>query len=99
MIRLAVTEDRRDGRVAEPHRRLMMAVLQTVWDDCRGTAYRRKTGPGSAPTLQAARHAIAYATSTDRRWPFSFENICEALGLDADRLRRELDKETGGLMR
>jgi hypothetical protein len=28
--------------------------------------------------------------STDRTWPFSFENLCEALGIDADALRLEL---------
>jgi hypothetical protein len=28
--------------------------------------------------------------SKDRTWPFSFENLCDALGLDAGGLRREL---------
>src|SRR5262249_14598525 len=28
--------------------------------------------------------------STDRRWPYSFENICAALGLDARGIRRRL---------
>ena len=32
--------------------------------------------------------------STDRTWPFSFENLCAALDLDASHLRRELRKET-----
>ena len=82
-------------RTAEPYRRLMAAVLQTVLDDCRGSAHRRRAGRGPSTNVQAARHAIAYVVSTDRAWPFSFENICEALGLDADRLRRELHKESG----
>lgn len=82
------------GRVAEPHRRLMAAVLQTVLDDCRGTSRQRKTGAGPATDVQAARHAIAYLASKDRVWPFSFENICEALGLDPDSLRRELQTRT-----
>jgi len=34
---------------------------------------------------------MAYVASTDRAWPFSFENLCEALGLDAGCLREELD--------
>ena len=28
--------------------------------------------------------------SKDRVWPFSFENLCDALDLDADTLRRAL---------
>jgi hypothetical protein len=28
--------------------------------------------------------------SDDRTWPFSFENICEAVGLDAGTLRNGL---------
>jgi hypothetical protein len=84
-----------DARLVEPHRRLMVAVLQTVLDDCRGSAHRRKAGRGPGADPQGTDHAIAYTTSTDRVWPFSFENICEALGLDADSLRRELHKENG----
>lgn len=72
----------------------MVAVLQTVLDDCRGTTRQRKAGAEPATDVQATRHAIAYLTSTDRAWPFSFENICEALGLDSGSLRRELQTRT-----
>ena len=72
--------------VGEPERRLMMAVLQTVLDDCQGSPYRRAAG---RPTNQRARQmALAYVSNTDRTWLFSFENICEAVGLDAIHLRR-----------
>jgi len=77
-------------RPAEPHRRLMAAVLRAVVDDCRGgSAYRRATGKGiiEAPSI---RKAVAYVASTDRTWPFSFENLCDALGLDVTTLRHEL---------
>ncbi len=77
-------------RVGDPHRRLMAAVLRAVVDDCRGgTPYRRTTGHGVVGA-GAVRKAVAYVASTDRTWPFSFENLCEALGLDAGALRREL---------
>ena len=93
---LTVTELRRvDARLVEPYRRLMVAVLQTVWHDCRESGHRRRAGLGPATNLSAAREAIAYVASTDRAWPFSFENICEALGLDAGGLRRKLHKEGG----
>jgi hypothetical protein len=71
---------------SDPHRRLMAAVLQTVVDDWRG-------GNGR---LVASRHSVAagaYLASTDRVWPFSFENVCEALGLDPGSLRRELGQQ------
>jgi hypothetical protein len=77
-------------RVGEPHKRLMAAVLRAVVDDCRGgSVYRRSTGQGVVGA-GAVRKAVAYVASTDRSWPFSFENLCEALGLDAGALRREL---------
>lgn len=75
----------------DPHKRLMAAVLQAVVDDCRGgTAYRRSVGYGTIDARNIDR-ANAYVASTDRTWPFSFENLCEALGLDATGLREALD--------
>lgn len=77
------------SRLIEPHRRLMAAVLQTVVDDCRGSVYRRSRGY-EPPDLRGVHKAQAYMANGDREWPFSFENLCEALGLDADGLRQEL---------
>jgi hypothetical protein len=76
----------------DPYKRLMAAVLQRAVDDCRGSSYRRATG--CPPTSGGSRRALAYMASTDRTWPFSFENLCAALDLDASHLRRELGKET-----
>jgi hypothetical protein len=78
------------GRLAEPHRRLMVAVLRTVVDDRRGgSVYRRAVGYAAVDT-RCVHKAIAYVASTDRTWPFSFENLCDALGLDSNVLRQEL---------
>jgi len=76
--------------LVEPHKQLMAAVLQTVIDDCRGSSHRRAAGYDVAANPKAVRRAVAYMTSTDRSWPFSFENLCEALALDAASLRREM---------
>jgi len=76
-----------DGRRMEPHKRLMLAVLQTVVDDCRRLVVR---AAGGSAERRMTEEAKAYIASTDRNWPFSFENLCEAMGLDADCLRREL---------
>ena len=81
---------RPDANLATPQRRLMMAVLQTVLDDCQGTAYARATGGTSKKDERAVRQAIAYLESRDRSWPYSFDNICEAIGLDAEGIRRTL---------
>ena len=81
------------GRRGEPHKRLMAAVLHAVVDDCRGgSVYRRSAGKGVLGA-GSIRKAVAYVASTDRRWPFSFENLCDALDLDAGGLRDELSIE------
>src|ERR1051326_7191469 len=78
-------------RLAEPHKRLMAAVLRAAVDDCRGgSLYPRSAGKGVLGA-GSIRQAVAHVASTDRAWPFSFENLCDALELDAAALR-------GGLM-
>ena len=82
---------RAEARRGEPERRLMVAVLRTVMDDCWGSVYRRSADYGVPTDLRGIRRAIAYVASTDRTWPFSFENVREAIGIDADGLRERLD--------
>lgn len=84
---------RADTRRINPHKRLMAAVLQTVVDDCHGSVYRRARGHKRFNGPRTIHKAIAYMASTDRAWPFSFENLCEALDLDAGDLRHELWKK------
>jgi hypothetical protein len=92
MIHPTQYSSRTDVRLSEPHKRLMAAVLQAVVDDRRGgSVHRRSAGNGAGREARGVRKAIAYVASTDRAWPFSFENLCEALGLDADGLRDKLD--------
>jgi hypothetical protein len=81
---------RTESPLDEPHKRLMAAVLQTVVDDCRGSVYRRARGYTTPIARKDVRKATVYMASRDRTWPFSFENLCDALGLDAGGLRREL---------
>lgn len=54
----------------------MVAVLRVAIEDACDAAATTK--------------AMAYVDSTDRLWPFSFENLCEALDMDADDIRRQL---------
>ena len=88
--------DHSSSRLAEPHRRLMAAVLKAVIDDCRDFAARRATMAGDAlPVPPSLADVFEYVASTDRVWPFSFENLCDALGMDTECLRQELRKEHG----
>jgi hypothetical protein len=73
------------ARAAEPQKRLMIAVLQTAVDDYRTPA------PGGRPA-RVRQQAVEWVSSTDRSWAFSFENVCEAVGLDPQALRRSLDR-------
>ena len=73
----------RDERTAlQPAKRLMLAILtdavELVLQD-----------PASASSHRAflQRRAADWVCSSDRRWFFSFVNVCETLGLDAKRLR------------
>ena len=77
-------------RRIDPQRRLMLAVLQTVIDDCRGSATRQAAGRPADREGKAYADARAYLATTDRSWPFTFENLCDALDLDAGSFRRSL---------
>ena len=76
-------------RLAEPEKRLALAVLQTVLYDCRA---RAAVGDGRArvENQRAYERALAYVESHDRSWPYSFENLCETIGLDPGSLRRRI---------
>jgi hypothetical protein len=77
-------------RLAEPEKRLALAVLQTVLYDCRATGLRGPTGRAPVRNRRAYDRAMAYVASRDRTWPYSFENLCEGIGADANSLRQRL---------
>lgn len=78
------------ARDHNPHRQLMAAVLQTAVDDYWGSFCPRSAGYGTLAARRRCRQARIYMLSRDRGWPFSFENVCDALDLDAKTLRRAL---------
>ena len=66
-------------------RALMLAVLEDAVQCIeRGRRSRRFR------TQRLAAEAHAWVRSDDRHWPFSFANVCDVLGFDADALRRRL---------
>jgi hypothetical protein len=66
-------------------RRLMIAVLEDAVD-----VYRKLAGARDSRRRALFEDAEAWLESNDRTWIFSFENICDVLGLDAGYLRRGL---------
>jgi hypothetical protein len=70
-----------DGDTSGP-RALMLAVLE---DAVRCIERGRRRGHFHARRL--AVEANAWMRSDQRGWPFSFVNICEVLGFDADAVR------------
>jgi hypothetical protein len=73
-----------------PEKRLALAVLQTVLYDCRAAGLRGANGRARVRNRQAYDQAMAYVASRDRTWPYSFENLCETIGVDASSLRQRL---------
>jgi len=68
-------------------RQLMLAVLRDAVECYQKYAFARDSRGRTEFT-----NAVEWITSTDRQWPFSYENICDVLGLDAAYLRRGLSR-------
>lgn len=64
-----------NSQESQPEKKLMFAILKDAIECLK------------EPTKQEAEKWIM---SEDKRWIFSFRNICEELGLDPDYLRRGL---------
>ena len=69
----------------QPEKRLMFAVLA----DAIRTATQQEVAVRQR-RCQLIREAKAWFAADDQEWPFSFVSICDALGIDAARLRRRL---------
>ena len=68
-----------------PERRLRFALLEETLRVLVGVGSRS----GSA-SRRAVADARDWVLSDDTKWPFSFQNVCDALNIDADGLRRRL---------
>lgn len=66
-------------------RRLMVAILEDAVE-----VYRKQAGARDRKRRQLFVDAEAWIESDDRGWIFSFENICDVLGVDAGYLRKGL---------
>lgn len=68
-----------------PEIRLMLAVME----DAVASIQRFATCP-SGSSRRDFLEAVEWVDSTDRSWPYSFENVCGALSLEPETVRRGL---------
>jgi len=73
------------ARAFDPERRLRCAVFERAVDD-----FRHHTRATSASGRQAFDDAAQWFAETEPAVPFSFENVCAALDVDANLVRRAL---------
>jgi hypothetical protein len=69
----------------EPERRLVVAVLQDAVDCFQKHLFAR-----DRRARQLYLDAEEWISSDDRSWPFSFENVCDLLQINAEYLRHGL---------
>jgi len=69
----------------QPEKRLMLAVLEEAV-----AAYQKLSCATTPYARREFLEAQSWIESDEMQWPFSFCNICEALGLDATAVRRGL---------
>jgi hypothetical protein len=69
---------------------LALSVLQTMLHDDGVAATEWAEGRARARHRQTYERATAYVASRDWSCPYSFENLCETIGVDAGSLRRRI---------
>lgn len=75
--------DRRQAEgSAQPEKRLMLAVME----DAIAT-FQKSVPQANRRQRRLLRETEEWMQSSDTSWPFSFENICAALNIEADYLR------------
>ena len=65
------------------------ALMRAVLEDAL-SCFEKQFVSRNRRTLQLAREADQWIWSSDTSWPFSFVNVCAALGLDSDYVRLQL---------
>lgn len=73
------------SRQQMPEKRLFAAVLMEAVADFRDCL--RCPGKRESWTFQ---ELLAWFFNSDKKWPFSFENLCEQLDLDPGCVRRQI---------
>jgi hypothetical protein len=78
-------ENLRKKSLLEPEQRLMLAILEDGI-----TCYRDNLHARGGRGKRVFDEAAAWITQVDVDWIFSFENVCDALGIKPEYVRRGL---------
>jgi hypothetical protein len=92
MTGLVCTEAVFAEQVSRPHEKGATgerALAGAVLEDAIG-CYLKYAGARSPKARREFRLASEWIFSSERRWPFSFENICDVLGVDPQSVRPAL---------
>jgi hypothetical protein len=74
---------RRGAALAEPERRLMLALLIDAI-----VSFRKSLADARRDKQRLLEETERWIRSDDRDWPCSFVNVCEAIGIEPEPLRR-----------
>lgn len=77
----------RAERSSQPEKRLMLAVMEDAI-----TTFQKSVHGATRRQRRLLRETEEWIGSTDASWPFSFENICAALDIEANYLRSGLHR-------
>src|SRR5512144_1360907 len=80
----------RGAALAEPERRLMLALLTDAI-----VCFRRLAASASRKERSLLEETERWFRSDDRLWPGSFVNVCEAIGIAPEPLRRAILRSKG----
>ena len=76
----------------EPENALLAAILEDAVEE-----YRKYSGAHDSKGKSRFNEVEEWFNCSDKKWIFSFENICELLGLDPEYIRRRLHETSGAL--
>lgn len=80
-------------RSSQPEKRLMLAVMEDAISTFQKSVYG-----ANRRQRRLLKETEDWISSTDTAWPFSFENICAALDIEAEYLRKGLTRWKGTLL-
>jgi hypothetical protein len=80
-------------RSSQPEKRLMLAVMEDAI-----TTFQKSVHGATRRQRRLLKETEEWIGSTDTSWPFSFENICAALDIEADYLRTGIKRWKGTLL-
>ncbi len=90
LVRSQYLDTFRRSEHPEPENALLAAILEDAVEE-----YRKYSGAHDSKGRSRFNEVEEWFNRSDKEWIFSFENICELLGLDLEYVRHQLFKAHG----